>query len=107
MKPFPFPAESVDFVGLPEFAVGPGCGGNARFDTSVDKVVALGALPPEEGGPMRALDCSHPAHEEQMHFTAADDEALLARVKQHRDEYHPEMSDDEIREIVAQGAYEE
>jgi hypothetical protein len=56
---------------------------------------------------MRALDCSHPAHEEDMHFTAADDEALLARVMQHRDEYHPEISDDEIRETIAQGAYDE
>ena len=55
---------------------------------------------------MRALDCSHPAHED-MHLTAADDEALLAQVMQHRDEYHPEMSDDEIRETVAQGAYDE
>ena len=55
---------------------------------------------------MRALDCSHPAHED-MDLTAADDKALLAQVVQHRDEHHPEMSDDEIRETVAQGAYDE
>ncbi len=55
---------------------------------------------------MRALDCSHPAHED-IHFTAEDDEGLLEQVRQHRDEYHREMSDDDVRAIVAQRAYEE
>ena len=55
---------------------------------------------------MRALDCSHPAHED-MHLTAADDEALLSQDLQHREEYRPEISYDEIRQTVAQGAYDE
>ncbi len=55
---------------------------------------------------MRGLDCSHETHED-MHFTANDDEALVERVKQHRDQYHPEMSDDDVREIVAANAYDE
>ena len=55
---------------------------------------------------MRAIDCSHPAHED-MHLTAATDDELFEQVKRHRDEYHPEMSDDQVREIVAQGAYDE
>ncbi len=55
---------------------------------------------------MRALDCVHAAHDD-MHFTANDDEGLVEQVKQHRDEYHPEMSDDDVREVVGQGAYEE
>jgi hypothetical protein len=55
---------------------------------------------------MRALDCSHEAHDD-VHFTADDDEALVEQVRRHRDEYHPEMSDDDVRQIVAQGAYEE
>ncbi len=55
---------------------------------------------------MRALDCSHEAHDD-VHFTADDDEGLVEQVRRHRDEYHPEMSDDDVRQIVAQGAYEE
>jgi hypothetical protein len=55
---------------------------------------------------MRGLDCSHETHED-MHFTASDDDALVERVKQHRDEYHPEMSDDDVRQIVASNAYDE
>ena len=55
---------------------------------------------------MRALDCSHESHED-VHFTADDDEGLVEQVKRHRDEYHSEMSDDDVRDIVRQGAYEE
>ena len=55
---------------------------------------------------MRALDCSHEVHED-IHFTADDDEGLVEQVKRHRDEYHPEMSDDDVRQIVTQGAYDE
>ncbi len=55
---------------------------------------------------MRALDCSHEAHDD-VHFTADDDEGLVEQVRRHRDEYHPEMSDDDVRQIVAQGAYDE
>jgi hypothetical protein len=55
---------------------------------------------------MHALDCIHEGHED-MHISANDDAELLAMAMQHRDEYHPEMSDDQIREIVTAGAYDE
>ena len=55
---------------------------------------------------MRALDCVHPAHED-MQFSAASDDELLDRVKSHRDEYHPEMTDEQISEHLAQNAYDE
>jgi hypothetical protein len=55
---------------------------------------------------MRAFDCSHPAHED-IHFTGASDDELLDQIKRHRDEYHPELTDDQIGEFVAQGAYDE
>ena len=55
---------------------------------------------------MRALDCVHADHED-MHFTAADDDALVQRIQQHRDEYHPEITDDQIQEMVASSAYDE
>lgn len=54
----------------------------------------------------RAMDCRHEAHDD-AHFTAADDAELVGTVQQHRDEYHPEMSDDEIRGLVSQNAYDE
>jgi predicted small metal-binding protein len=55
---------------------------------------------------MRAFDCSHEAHED-MHFTASSDDELLDQIKRHRDEYHTEISDDQITELVTQGAYDE
>ena len=55
---------------------------------------------------MRGFDCSHEAHED-VHFTAEDDEGLIEQVRQHRDEYHREISDEQIREMVTAGAYEE
>jgi hypothetical protein len=55
---------------------------------------------------MRGLDCIHDAHED-MHFSANDDDGLVEQVRRHRDEHHPEMSDDDVRNIVAQNAYDE
>jgi hypothetical protein len=55
---------------------------------------------------MRAFDCSHERHED-VHFAANDDEGLIQQIRQHRDEYHPEISDDQIREMVSSGAYDE
>jgi hypothetical protein len=55
---------------------------------------------------MRAMDCVHEAHED-MHFTAEDDASLLTKVKEHRDQHHPELSDEEIEQIVAANAYDE
>jgi hypothetical protein len=58
------------------------------------------------GGEMRAFDCSHASHED-VHFTADDDEGLIQQIQQHRDEYHQEISDQQIREMVTTGAYNE
>ena len=55
---------------------------------------------------MRAMDCSDASHDD-IHFTGADDDDLIRQVKQHRDEYHPEMNDDDVRQVVAQNAYDE
>ena len=57
---------------------------------------------------MRALDCQAPeAHEETMHFAADSDDELIAKIQQHRDEYHTEVTDDQIKEMVASSAYDE
>ena len=42
------------------------------------------------------MDCSHQTHED-IHFSAGSDEELVSQVQQHRDQYHPEMSDDDVR----------
>jgi hypothetical protein len=55
---------------------------------------------------VRALDCVHEAHDD-VHFTAESDEALIEQIRQHRDEHHPEMTDDDVRELVGQSAYDE
>lgn len=55
---------------------------------------------------MRAMDCKHPAHDD-VHFTAGTDDELFEQVKRHRDEHHPELSDDQLRETIAQSAYDE
>jgi hypothetical protein len=55
---------------------------------------------------MRAMDCIHPAHDD-IHFTAATDDDLFEQVKLHRDEYHPELTDDQLRDAIAQSVYDE
>ena len=55
---------------------------------------------------MRALDCVHEAHED-VHFSGNSDEDLIEQVRRHRDQYHPEMNDDDVRQIVAANAYDE
>ncbi len=54
---------------------------------------------------MRALDCVHEAHDD-THFEAASDDELVSQVMKHRDEHHPEMSDDDVRSVVSSGAYD-
>jgi hypothetical protein len=54
---------------------------------------------------MRALDCVHEAHED-MQLTAETDEDLVEQALRHRDEFHPEMTDEQIRELVAANAYD-
>ena len=55
---------------------------------------------------MRAVDCVHDAHQD-MHFTAESDEELLEKVRQHRDEFHQEMTDEQIQQHVTANAYDE
>jgi hypothetical protein len=55
---------------------------------------------------MRGFDCSHESHED-VHFSAESDDALIEQIRQHRDEYHQEISDEQIREMVTAGAYDE
>jgi hypothetical protein len=55
---------------------------------------------------MRAFDCVHEAHED-VHFSADSDDALVEQIRQHRDQFHPEIGDDQIREMVTAGAYDE
>jgi hypothetical protein len=55
---------------------------------------------------VRAFDCSHETHED-VHFTAETDDDLIQRIRQHRDQYHRELSDEQIREMVTVGAYDE
>ena len=55
---------------------------------------------------MRAFDCIHESHED-VHFSADSDDALVEKIRQHRDQFHPEIGDDEIREMVTAGAYDE
>lgn len=56
---------------------------------------------------MRAMDCSDPGTHEDVHFSAENDDALFAQVQKHRDEYHSEMSDDEIKQLISTAAYDE
>ena len=56
---------------------------------------------------MRALDCRAPGTHEDIHFTADSGQDLITQVQQHRNEYHTEITDDQIREMVASSAYDE
>ena len=55
---------------------------------------------------MRGFDCVHESHED-VHFSAQTDEELTAQIQRHRDEFHPEITDDQIRDMVGTGAYDE
>ena len=54
----------------------------------------------------RGMDCQHDAHDD-VHFSGGDDQDLERQVRAHRDEYHQEMSDEDVRQIVAANAYDE
>jgi hypothetical protein len=56
---------------------------------------------------MRALDCRAPGTHDDMHFTADSDQSLIAQIRQHRDEYHTDITDEQIKELVATSAYDE
>ncbi len=49
---------------------------------------------------MKAFDCSDPSHG-KMHFTGADDEELFGSIKAHADGAHPDLTDSQIREMMA------
>jgi len=40
-------------------------------------------------------------------MTGADDDELTMKIQAHRDQYHEEMADDQIKEMVSEGAYNE
>lgn len=42
-----------------------------------------------------------------MHFTADDDAQLIERIKEHRDQFHTDITDDGIRDMVSSSAYDE
>jgi hypothetical protein len=42
-----------------------------------------------------------------MHFTGASDDELFEQLSQHRDQYHMQQTDDQLREAIAQTAYDE
>ncbi len=56
-----------------------------------------------KGGMLKALD-----FECGQHLEAANEDALLQQTREHVDRDHPEMKLDntQVREIVAQGAYD-
>lgn len=54
----------------------------------------------------RALDCKDPAHGD-MPFTAQDDDQLFGKIQQHRDEHHPDLNDDQIKQLISSDAYDE
>ena len=56
---------------------------------------------------MRAMDCSDPGTHEDVHFAAENDDELFKKIQQHRDEYHQEMTDDEIKQMISTDAYDE
>jgi ATP sulfurylase len=54
---------------------------------------------------MVAFDCVLETHE-AVQFTAKSHQELAAKIRQHRDEYHPEISDDKLREMLTMGTYD-
>jgi hypothetical protein len=56
---------------------------------------------------MRALDCRDPSTHDDIHFSSEDDDQLFAEVQSHTQEHHPEMTDEDIRQMIATSAYDE
>jgi predicted small metal-binding protein len=53
---------------------------------------------------MRAFDCDQ-GHE-KMTITAANDEELLQKAKEHAAQHHPEVTEDQLKGIIAEAAYD-
>lgn len=56
---------------------------------------------------MRAMDCRAPGTHDDIHFTAGSDQDLVSQVRAHRDEYHTDITDEQIDELVTSSAYDE
>ena len=54
---------------------------------------------------MIAFDCVHDVHEDAQ-FTADTHEQLLETVLQHFNHYHPEVSEEEVNDLVNVSAYD-
>ncbi len=55
---------------------------------------------------MRAFDCSDPMHE-TAHISAETSEVLIEKVLRHFADYHPDVGEQAVRELVAAAAYVE
>ena len=53
-----------------------------------------------EGGAMRGVHCVDPSHD-RIEFTGADDEDLFHSIKEHTTQAHPQLTDSQIREMIA------
>ena len=60
--------------------------------------------PQQEPRTIRAFDCFDPIHEE-AHFTAETDDVLAQKVVGHFEQYHPDVSEQKVLELVATGTY--
>lgn len=49
---------------------------------------------------MRGFHCVDPAHE-RIEFIGADDEDLFRRIKEHTAEAHPDLTDTQVRDMMA------
>src|SRR5437764_9277268 len=54
----------------------------------------------EEGGAMRGFHCVDPSHG-RIDFTGADDEELFEHIKAHTAEAHPDLTDSQVRDMMA------
>jgi predicted small metal-binding protein len=53
-----------------------------------------------EGEAMRGFHCVDPSHG-RIDFTGADDEELFESIKAHAAEAHPDLSDTQVKEMMA------
>jgi hypothetical protein len=60
----------------------------------------------EELNTVRAFDCVDPMHEE-AHFTSETDAVLTEKVLRHFAEYHPDVAEEAVRQMVGTRAYVE
>ncbi len=54
---------------------------------------------------MRALDCS--MGHDTIHFSAETDEELMQKVRDHAAQAHPELGEDQLREMFTQMVHDE